>query len=108
MTKSGWEIMWAWVLFDLPVGTKTQRRNATKFRNYLLDEGFQMTQFSVYLRMMRNREKLNALFDRIERNVPSEGKVHCIGITDKQFGSIRTFEGKRIKKPEKPSQLTFL
>ena len=43
---SGYQVMWAWVLFDLPVGTKKQRRRATRFRNYLLDEGFAMRRFT--------------------------------------------------------------
>ena len=105
---SGYQVMWAWVLFDLPVGTKIQRSRATRFRNYLLDEGFAMSQFSVYLKLLGSREKTDALFDRIERNVPPEGSVHCIGITDKQFGRIRTYKGKNREDIEKPEQLTFL
>ena len=104
---SEYKIMWAWVLFDLPVMTKQQRHQATKFRNYLLDEGFQMSQYSVYLRLCGNREKMEALFDRIERNTPPEGFVKCIGITDKQFESIRTFHGKTPKAVKKPEQLSL-
>ncbi len=44
---SGYRIMWVWVLFDLPVGTKAERKRATRFRNDLLDLGFEMVQFSV-------------------------------------------------------------
>ncbi len=39
--------MWLFVFFDLPVGTKTERRNATRFREFLKDNGFMMLQFSV-------------------------------------------------------------
>jgi len=73
-----------------------------------LDAGFQMSQFSVYLKVVSSREKVEALFDRIERNVPPQGSVHCISITDKQFGNIRTFNGLERKDIEKPKQLTFL
>jgi CRISPR-associated protein Cas2 len=41
---------WLIVAFDLPVGTRKQRKAATDFRNYLIDDGFQMIQFSVYAR----------------------------------------------------------
>ena len=37
---------WLVVAFDLPVGSKKQRKAASDFRNYLLDDGFQMMQFS--------------------------------------------------------------
>jgi len=32
--------MWVLLMFDLPVVTKDQRKEATKFRLYLLDLGF--------------------------------------------------------------------
>lgn len=42
------DAMWCLVMFDLPVETKEQRREATRFRHDLLDWGFIMVQFSVY------------------------------------------------------------
>lgn len=38
------------LMFDLPVMTKAQRKAASGFRNWLLDKGWEMSQFSVYLR----------------------------------------------------------
>ena len=32
--------VWCVVMFDLPVATKKQRKEATRFRHLLLDEGF--------------------------------------------------------------------
>lgn len=49
MPAKGNDKVWCVVMFDLPVGTKDERRRATKFRNNLLDLGFQMAQFSVYV-----------------------------------------------------------
>ena len=37
------------VFFDLPVQTKTERRHATAFRNFLLKDGYHMLQFSCLL-----------------------------------------------------------
>lgn len=42
--------MWMVVMFDLPVVEKAERKAATEFRNALLDMGFEMSQFSVYMR----------------------------------------------------------
>ena len=36
---SGYRIMWIWVLFDLPVGTKAERKRASRFRRDLLGLG---------------------------------------------------------------------
>lgn len=38
------------VMFDLPVVEEVEREAATDFRNGLLDHGFAMSQFSVYMR----------------------------------------------------------
>ena len=37
------------VFFDLPTLTKTDRRNASRLRNFLLKDGYTMLQLSVYL-----------------------------------------------------------
>ena len=46
---NGYAIMWLYVMFDLPVETKSQRRVAARFRKDLLKDGFTMHQFSVYV-----------------------------------------------------------
>ena len=48
---TGYRLMWMVVMFDLPVVLKAERKAATEFRNALLDMGFEMSQFSVYMRM---------------------------------------------------------
>ncbi len=103
---SSYKIMWLLVVFDLPVGSKSERRRATGFRNRLLDEGFFMKQFSVYLRSCPNRPSAEALADRIGKNAPPEGDVSILFFTDKQYGLTRNYAGKAIKETEeKPPQL---
>ena len=105
---SGYRIMWLIVLFDLPVATKPQRSAATRFRHDLLDEGFEMSQYSVYLRHCVGKEQADALTGRIELAMPKEGKVHIIQITDRQYENIRTFRGrKREPSPRNPNQLVL-
>ena len=105
---SGYRIVWLIVLFDLPVATKPQRRAATRFRLDLLDRGFEMSQYSVYLRHCAGKEQADALVRRIEHAIPKEGKVHMIQITDKQYENIRTFRGKkREPNPKNPDQLVM-
>lgn len=42
--------MWVLALFDLPVDKPESRRQYTRFRKELLDDGFTMMQYSVYQR----------------------------------------------------------
>src|SRR6185503_13347966 len=105
---SGYRIMWIFVLFDLPVGTKKERKAATRFRHALLDLGFEMSQFSVYLKFTAGKEQAEALERRVEAAMPASGKVHVVQITDKQYENIRTYRGrKREPSPKNPNQLAL-
>ena len=92
-TLSGYRIMWLVLMFDLPVVTKLQRRAAAKFRLELLDEGWEMSQFSVYLRWCAGKEQANTRLRAVSGRVPTEGKVHVLTVTDKQFEQMTVFRG---------------
>lgn len=105
---SGYRAMWLLVMFDLPVTTQAERRRARRFHAYLLDEGFTMKQFSVYLRYFDSRAKAEAAAIRVGREVPQDGMVSILYITDKQFGQMRNFMGRVPTKAEqKPAQFTL-
>jgi CRISPR-associated protein Cas2 len=100
--------MWLLVMFDLPVMTREERKRATKFRNDLLDEGFEMSQFSVYMRHCASREKAQALAKRIVSKVPKAGKVSILTFTDKQFGEIISYYNCSAEPmAEKPEQFSL-
>ena len=92
---SGYKILWLYVMFDLPVLTPTERRAATRFRKLLLDEGFEMAQFSVYLRHASGKDAAEKYINAIRRALPARGKVHIVTITDKQYGNAHVFSGKK-------------
>ena len=100
--------MWIMVMFDLPVDTKERSKAATKFREFLLDQGFEMSQFSVYLRFCSGKEQLETFARRIERNLPEFGKVHILAFTDKQYENIIRFRGRtRAASRKNPGQLAL-
>ena len=80
--------MWILVLFDLPVTTKTERGKARRFRTALLDLGFEMAQFSVYMKHCAGKEQAEAIQNKITAFVPVNGNVKLLFITDKQFANI--------------------
>jgi CRISPR-associated protein Cas2 len=105
---SGYRIMWVMALFDLPVLTKPERKRATKFRDFLLDEGFTMMQFSCYIRFTAGKEQAESITKRVGSAVPKPGKVDIIWFTDKQYGNIQSFRGRgSTARPSKPDQLTM-
>ena len=66
--------VWMFVFFDLPVGTKTDRRWATKFRNFLKDDGFLMLQLSVYARVCRGEDAADKHASARDEKLAAEGQ----------------------------------
>lgn len=95
------------VMFDLPVGEREEKKAAASFRNFLLDQGFHMAQFSIYYRLLTGRDSALAMEKKIAASVPGEGSVHILTITDKQYENIKTFQGRRRGSPKIPDQLTL-
>ena len=98
--------MWLMVMFDLPTVTKEEKREYSRFRKYLLGEGFMQLQFSVYAKYCASRENAQKYYNHIKYAVPPGGKVRLLMITDKQFGDMVSLYGKNVEDVEKkPEQL---
>lgn len=104
--KMGWLI----VAFDLPVRTRSQRKAATGFRQFLLDDGFQMIQFSVYARPCVSFARQETHLDRVKKTIPSEGKVRAFFLTRAQWERAFIIFGspaKEVPAEEMPEQIQF-
>jgi CRISPR-associated protein Cas2 len=104
----GLQVMWLIVMFDLPTDTKKARKEYTRFRKFLLNDGFTMMQYSIYMRHSSSSENAVVHAKRVKQHLPDDGEVRIIRITDQQFGKIEVFYGKkRQKATEAPLQLQF-
>lgn len=83
------------VMFDLPVITEKERKIATKFRNFLLDDGYIMMQFSVYSRICKNNDDLNKHINKLKINAPKNGNIRLIQITENQYNNMIMFCGEK-------------
>jgi CRISPR-associated protein Cas2 len=99
--------MWMVVMFDLPVIEKAERKEATQFRNNLLDWGFEMCQFSVYARFCTSQAQIDTLTKQVESALPEGGNVNVLFFTDKQYERVISFRGKQ-KDPAKKAPDQFL
>lgn len=93
-------------MFDLPVVESAERKAATQFRNTLLDLGFSMSQFSVYMRFCSSPAQVDTYCKRVEKALPDGGNVNIIQFTDKQYERIISFHG-RAKQPDKKTPDQF-
>jgi CRISPR-associated protein Cas2 len=98
--------MWIMVLFDLPTDTRKERAIATQFRKDLLRDGFQMFQYSIYIRFAQSQENADVHIGRVKKLLPVKGHIGIFCITDRQFGRMEIFHGVK-KQPGKdnPQQL---
>ena len=101
---SEYRIMWVLVFFDLPTETKKERKAYAKFRKDLLEDGFTMFQFSIYLRHCPSAENADVHIKRVKRMLPEFGKVGVMRVTDKQFGDMELFDCKHEAPLHQPVQ----
>jgi CRISPR-associated protein Cas2 len=92
---NAYRVMWTLVMYDLPTETKKERKVAARFRKDLMQDGFSMFQFSMYIRHSASGENADVHKNRVKKILPEHGKVGIMQITDKQFGQMELFYGKK-------------
>jgi CRISPR-associated protein Cas2 len=95
------------VFFDLPVTTKEAKRAYTLFRRFLLDDGYDMVQWSVYSRVINGADGVEKHVKRLTANLPREGSVRALQLTEKQYTGMLILVGERRyqEKRSDPRQL---
>ncbi|MBQ7421462.1 MAG: CRISPR-associated endonuclease Cas2 [Alloprevotella sp.] len=101
---SEYRIMWVLVFFDLPTGTKKERKDAARFRKDIMGDGFTMFQFSIYVRHCASSENAAVHVRRVKALMPEYGKIGILTITDKQFENIQLFYGQKAQPPRAAGQ----
>ena len=101
---SEYRVMWILVLFDLPTENKKDIKSYTIFRKNLQKDGFTMFQFSIYVRHCASMENAEVHIKRVKSFLPDYGKVGILCVTDKQFGKIDLFFGKKPQMVNAPGQ----
>ena len=102
MILSGYRAVWIFAMFDLPTDTKKARKDYTYFRKNLLRDGFSMLQYSVYARYCASEEVSERYRRHVEAVLPSRGQVRLLWVTDRQFGKMEVYLGKKRRRAEEP------
>ena len=102
MALSRYRIVWLFVMFDLPVETKDQRREYTQFRNRLLKRGFTMLQYSVYAKHLPTEDAAEPLKAHVHAALPPMGQVRVLAVTDHQFSKMEVYFGRKRRPVEDP------
>ncbi|MBM7615760.1 CRISPR-associated protein Cas2 [Alkaliphilus hydrothermalis] len=89
------------VLFDLPTKEEKERKEYQRFRKFLIEDGYDMMQYSIYMRICNGLDSVDKHIKRLKCNLPPRGAIRCLTITEKQFASMLLLLGKPSKKEEK-------
>lgn len=81
------------LLFDLPMVTKSEVKIYSKFRKYLIKSGYLMMQYSVYCKIFNNRDAVENHIDILKRQVPNQGQIRIMMVTEKQYANIDIIVG---------------
>jgi len=97
------------VLYDLPVLSRPEKKAYARFHKFLLRNGYDMIQFSVYARLCNGQDSIEKHLTRLMANLPGQGSVRCMQITERQFTGIKVLVGRKTKKedPKFSRQLSF-
>ena len=106
MIPNAWRVMWLICAFDTPTQTKKQRKAYSIFRKKLLERGFMMLQFSVYMHHFPTFEKAKSEAHRLKKFIPDNGHIVFFFMTDKQYGMSISHCGRQTQEmPQKAEQL---
>lgn len=110
MGKESRRFMRLLVFFDLPTVTREEKRAYTLFRRFLLKDGYDMIQWSVYGRVVNGFDDTETHIKRLSANLPPEGSVRLLQVSEKQFAQMKLLVGlpKKQEKKVNATQLVLL
>ena len=100
--------MWTILFFDLPTHTKEDKMNYSKFRHYILKDGFEQLQYSVYSCFNMTKSKADARINRVCKIIPKLGHVRMLNVTANQYSEMKILINMNTRKPEKPKEQLIL
>lgn len=80
-------------MFDMPTITIEDRKNYSKFRDNLIDDGFIMIQYSIYARICKNQDDITKHINRVKMFTPEKGNIRLLQITEKQYEQMIMLRG---------------
>ena len=98
---SGYRKMVIFVMFDMPTETKSDMKKYRTFRKKLLDLGFIMFQYSIYIRFCRSLAIAEKYERKVEQFAPLNGSIRVLRITEEQYKHKKIIENYREKPEEK-------
>lgn len=98
---NGYRIMRVLLFFDLPTDSPRTRKDYRAFRKFLINQGFIMVQYSVYMRLVMNNSAANMTIAKVRRHAPPDGDIMALKITERQYVRMEYILGGGIRENTK-------
>lgn len=95
-------------MFDLPVETSEQRKAYRHFRKALLNEGFLMIQYSIYVRVCVSKQSAQFVENRISMFTPPNGVIQTLMVTEQQYNRMHFLVGQFKEDIRNSSERTLI
>lgn len=96
-------------MFDLPTKEKEDRLSYAKFRKWLIQNGYDMLQYSIYCRICNCADSANLHMNKLTPNIPKNGSVRSLIVTDMQYAKMKVHRGTKTVREERlgSDQISF-
>lgn len=81
------------VMYDLPVAEVQDRHEYSRFRQFLVRDGYTRLQNSVYTRLAVDTKNAEAAISRLRASLPESGLVQVLRVSEASFCSMLTLCG---------------
>jgi CRISPR-associated protein Cas2 len=96
------------VFFDLPTNSKEDRHQYSVFRKYLIRQGYNMLQFSIYSKIFNSVDAVNNHLAALAKNVPKAGSIRAMSVTEKQYAKIVILLGNKTMMEERENMSSLI
>lgn len=96
------------IFFDLPVKTQKDRLTYSRFRSTLIKKGYSMIQYSIYSKILANRDAAKNEKTSLKRIVPDRGNIRIMIVTEKQYAKMEIIVGGKSNQEEKITRKSMI
>lgn len=83
------------LMYDLPMSSSFDQRNYNRFHNMITRKGYDMINFSVYVKTCKNMFECNKQISLIKRTAPQYGNIRILKLTNKQYEQMMIIRGEQ-------------
>lgn len=89
------------IMYDLPMTSSLDIHNYSKFHNFIITKGYDMINFSVYVKTCKNLYECNKQVRKLKMILPEHGNIRAIKLTNKQYETMEILRGEKTYHEQK-------